>query len=172
MGMRDEIRLLKLLGTEIQMGGMADVFHAVPTMLRIAAIMTAVVGKNITGLDVACKLEQMRRSFEDFMWFKSLPGVHYDTNINRVTVLPEYWDKYDLPTDESPNFLIFRLKREPRYRLFYEVYTQGGWPSRRAVDHFQAGWRTSKMVAEADIRLLVVATIDQDMEPCFSALSV
>ncbi|KAH6800693.1 hypothetical protein C2S52_001157 [Perilla frutescens var. hirtella] len=139
MGDLDEIRLLKLLRTEIQTGPMKDVFHAVPAMLRITAMMTEVVGKNITGLDVACKLEQMRRSFEDFMWFKSLLGVHYDANINHVTILPEYWDKYDQPIDESPDCLIFRLKGEPRYRLFYEVYTEGG------IGHLDMQWIISRL---------------------------
>ncbi|KAH6757451.1 hypothetical protein C2S52_023429 [Perilla frutescens var. hirtella] len=125
-GVTMEKRLLSLVRFEIDAGRMSTTKDVVMAMLRIAAFLTSVLGKQITGLHVARKLEQLRECFENFMWFKAVPGVHFDADINRVIILPEYWDRYESHRDEPVDFILFRLNGEPKYPLLHEVFTNGG----------------------------------------------
>ncbi|KAH6779380.1 hypothetical protein C2S52_010617 [Perilla frutescens var. hirtella] len=124
-GEKKEIRLLQYLLVEISEGRIRNAETAANSMEVIAAAMSDAFRWPISAVDVACKVDELHSRFENFIWFKSLRGIQYDTADNRVTAWPIYWERYDVAHHEPMQNLLFRLKGEPNYALLHEVFTAG-----------------------------------------------
>ncbi|KAH6783554.1 hypothetical protein C2S52_008513 [Perilla frutescens var. hirtella] len=124
-GTRDEIRLLRLVRDEAIDGAMEDTVTAAMATMRIVKIMTNILRSLIRPVDVACKIEEIRRRLEDFIWFISFPKIHFDSQTNTVYVSPTYWNRYEALHMEPHCYIGYRLVGEPNYTLLREVFMEG-----------------------------------------------
>ncbi|KAH6775130.1 hypothetical protein C2S52_012691 [Perilla frutescens var. hirtella] len=124
-GTRDEIRLLRLVRDGAIAGAMEDVVTATMGIMRIAKIMMNILRSLIRPVDVACKIEEIRRRLEDFIWFISFPEIHFDAQTNTVYVSPAYWNRYEALHMEPHRYIGYRLVGEPNYTLLREVFMEG-----------------------------------------------
>ncbi|KAH6763323.1 hypothetical protein C2S52_020756 [Perilla frutescens var. hirtella] len=106
-------------------GAIEDVVGAAMAIMRITKIMMNILRSLIRPVDVACKIEEIWRRLEDFIWFISFLEIHFDVQTNTVYVRPAYWNRYEALHMEPHRYIGYRLVGEPNYTLLRKVFMEG-----------------------------------------------